>query len=107
MDIARCDISEAVSLAYKYSKLIVASVTYNMSIFPNMNLFLTLLKEKLFQSRKVGIIENGSWAPSSGKVMKQYFEEMKNIEIVEPIVTIKSKLNSDSFEKMKDLEKSF
>lgn len=107
MDIARCDISEAVSLAYKYSKLIVASVTYNMSIFPNMNLFLTLLKEKLFQSRKVGIIENGSWAPSSGKVMKQYFKEMKNIEIVEPIVTIKSKLNSDSFEKMKDLEKSF
>lgn len=93
LDIARCDMSEAVSLAYKYSQLAIVCVTYNMSIFPNMNLFLTLLKEKNYQNRKLAIVENGSWAPNAGNVIKGFTKEMKNIEIIEPVITIKTKLN--------------
>ena len=102
-DLARSDISEVISLAYKCSKMIVASVTYNMSVFPMMNLFLTLLKEKNYQNRIVGIVQNGSWAPNSAKVMKEYFSNMKDINVLEPIVTIKSKLNSESLKQMQEL----
>lgn len=96
LDIARCDMSEAISLSYKYSKLAIVCVTYNMSIFPNMNLFLTLLKEKNYQNRKLSIVENGSWAPNAANVIKSVTKEMKNIEIVEPIITIKTKLNQET-----------
>ena len=102
-DLAREDISEVVADAYKYSKMIVISVTYNMSVFPAMNQFLTLLKEKAYQNRTVGIIQNGSWAPNSANVMKKYFEEMKNIIILEPIVTIKSRLNDESLDNLIEL----
>ena len=103
MDIARCDMPEAIAKAYKYSKLAIASVTYNMSIFPNMNLFVTLLKEKNYQNRKVAIVENGSWAPNAANVIKSILADLNGIEIVEPIVTIKSKLNQETESKLKEL----
>ena len=67
-----------------------------------MKQFLDRLKERNYQNRKVGIIENGSWAPTAGRCMKKTLEEMKNIEIVEPIITIKSRMNEENIEQMKD-----
>ena len=75
-----------------------------MNIFPAMNSFLHLLREKNYQNRKIGIIENGSWAPNAAKVIKDMLSTMKNIEIVEPVVTIKTRLSKESEEKMKELE---
>lgn len=103
MDIARCDMPEAIAKAYKYSSLAVVSVTYNMSIFPNMSLFVNLLKEKNYQNRKLGIVENGSWAPNAGNVIKSVLGDLKDVQVVEPIVTIKSKLNDESEAKLKEL----
>lgn len=103
MDIARCDMSEAIAKAFKYSNLAIVSVTYNMSIFPNMNLFVTLLKEKNYQNRKLAIVENGSWAPNAVNVVKSVLEDLKGIEIIEPTVTVKSKLNSESESKLQEL----
>lgn len=100
-DLARDDMAEAIEDAYRYDRLVVACPTYDGSLFPCMEDFLYHLKIKNFQNRKVGIIENGSWAPQSGKLMSAYFEGMKNITMVEPKVTIKSSLKEDS---RKDLE---
>ena len=104
VDISRTPIPDVVSDAFKYSKLCIASVTYNMNIFPAMNSFLHLLREKNYQNRKIGIIENGSWAPNAAKVIKDMLSTMKNIEIVEPVVTIKTRLSKKSEGKMKELE---
>lgn len=104
VDISRESIPNVVSEAFKYSKMVIACVTYNMSIFPAMNSFLTLLKEKNYQSRKVGIIENGSWAPNAAKCIKEYLESMKNIEIMNPVVTIKTRLSDEGYNKLKELE---
>ena len=104
VDISRTPIPDVVSDAFKYSKLCIASVTYNMNIFPAINAFLHLLREKNYQNRKIGIIENGSWAPNAAKVIKDMLYTMKNIEIIEPVVTIKTKLSKLSEEKMKELE---
>ena len=104
VDISRTPIPDVVSDAFKYSKLCIACVTYNMNIFPAMNSFLHLLREKNYQNRKIGIIENGSWAPNAAKVIKDMLSTMKNIEIVEPVVTIKTRLSKESEEKMKKLE---
>ena len=68
-----------------------------------MEQFLNRLKDRNYQKRKVGIIENGSWAPSAGRCMKNILNEMKELEIIEPVITIKSTLNEDSLEKIKDL----
>ncbi len=103
MDIARCDMSEAISKAYKYKNLAIVCVTYNMSIFPNMNLFITLLKEKNYQNRNLAIVENGTWAPNAANVIKTSLGELKDINIVEPIVTIKSKLNEETKKKLEEL----
>ena len=104
VDVARVPASDIVPEAFKYSKLCIACVTYNMNIFPAINSFLHLLKEKNYQNRKVGIIENGSWAPNAAKIIKEEFSKMKNIEIIEPIVTIKTRLNDESRIEMKKLE---
>ena len=104
VDVARVPASDIVPEAFKYSKLCIACVTYNMNIFPAMNSFLHLLKEKNYQNRKVGIIENGSWAPNAAKIIKEEFSKMKNIDILEPIVTIKTRLNDKSRIQMKKLE---
>lgn len=99
-DLSRCDMSEVVSEAFKFSKMILICVTYNMSLFPAMNQFLTSLKEKGYQNRTVGIVQNGSWAPNSGNIMRKYLEEMKNITIIDPTVTIKSRLNDSSLDEL-------
>lgn len=90
IDLTTQDMAEAVANAFIFSKLIVASSSYNAGLFPPMEQFLSKLKERNFQNRTVAIIENGTWAPSSGKVMKNMLQEMKNISIIEPIITIES-----------------
>ena len=102
-DLTREDWAEAVEDAFRYSKLIIASSTYNMEIFPPMEQFLNHLKSRNYQKRKVGIIENGSWAPSSGKKIKEILEKMKDIEIVEPTITIKSRLKEEDISKLENL----
>lgn len=95
-DLARDDMAEALEDAFRYDRLVVASPTYDGSLFPVVEDFLYHLKLKNYQNRKVGFIENGSWAPMAGKKMKEYFADMKNITLCDTTVTIKSTLNSDS-----------
>ena len=89
-DLSRDDMAEAVEDAFRMGKLIVAAASYDADVFPPMHDFLHHLKLKAYQKRRVGIIENGSWAPCAGRVMKDMLETMKDIEIVEPMVTIRS-----------------
>ena len=99
-DLARCDISAAVASAFRYSKLILATTTYNMDIFPHMRDFIHHLVERNYQNRIVGFIENGSWAPNAMKVMKELLNGSKNITYLENNVTIMSALNESSSAKL-------
>ena len=92
-DLTRDDMAEAIEDAFRMNKMILCCATYDMDIFPPMHLFLHELGQKLYQNRKVGILENGSWAPQAGRIIKGHLEQMKDITIVEPIVTIKSSLH--------------
>lgn len=96
MDLARCDMAEAVAQAFRYSKLALATPTYNGEVFPFMRCFIEHLTERNYQNRTVGLIENGTWAPTAAKVMRKLLENSKNLTIVEPTVSIKSALNADS-----------
>ena len=89
-DLCRDDMAEAVEDAFRMSKLVVAAASYDADVFPPMHDFLHHLKLKTYQKRRVGIIENGSWAPCAGRIMRGMLETMKEIEIVEPMVTIRS-----------------
>ncbi len=102
-NLARDDMAEAIEDAFRYDKILVASSTYNMGIFPCMEHFLQHLQSKNYQNRKVGIIENGSWAPASGKLMKDIFSKMKDIKICDKIVTIKSAIKEENIEDMEKL----
>lgn len=95
-DLSRSDIAEDVEDAFRYSRMIVAAPTYDGGVFPIMNDFLHHLEIKAYKNRKVGIIENGSWAPMAGKIMTSYFEKMKNVEIVPTKISIRSSLKEDS-----------
>ena len=95
-DLARDDESEAVEDAFKYGKIVFATTTYNMSIFPFMNSFLTHLVEHNYQNRDVAIIENGSWAPNVEKVIKERFNDSKDIRFIEPVVKIMSSMNEEN-----------
>ena len=95
-DLSRTDLAEDVEDAFRYSRMIVAAPTYDGGVFPIMNDFLHHLEIKTYRNRKVGIIENGSWAPMAGKVMTSYFEKMKNIEIVPTTVSIRSSMKEDT-----------
>ncbi len=95
-DLNRCDISEAVEDAFRYDRLVLAATTYNADVFPPMRYFLTWLSERGYRNRKVGLIENGSWAPMAAKVMRGMLEGCKDITILEPVVKIQSTLNADS-----------
>lgn len=105
-DLDRCDWSEAVANSFKYSHVIFVASSYNAGVFPPMLHLLEYLKDRNYQNRKVGIIENGSWAPSAGRTIKTILGEMKNIEIVEPMVTIKSRIKDENLEEMKKLAES-
>lgn len=105
-DLTREDMAEAIEDAFRYDKIILAASSYNAEVFPPMEQFLNHLRSKNYQNRKVGIIENGTWAPSAARTMKDILSKMKNIEICEPIVTIMSKMNEESIAKMEELAKS-
>ena len=96
VDLARTDWAEAVALAFKYSKLVLATTTYNSDIFPAMRQFIDHLNERGFKNRTVGFIENGSWAPTATKVMRSMLEGAKNISYLESGCSIRSALNKDS-----------
>ena len=102
-DLCRDDMAEAVEDAFRMDKLIVAAASYDADVFPPMHDFLHHLKLKAYQKRRVGIIENGSWAPCAGRVMKGMLETMKDIEIVEPMVTIRSAMKQGDIPAMEAL----
>lgn len=102
-DLSRTDIAEDVEDAFRYSRMIVAAPTYDGGVFPIMNDFLHHLEIKAYKNRKVGIIENGSWAPMSGKIMRGYLERMKNVEIVPTTVTIKSTMSEENLSALHQL----
>ena len=102
-DLARCDISEAVSYAFGYDRLVLATTTYNSDIFPFMKEFINHLTERNFQNRKVALIENGTWAPLANKTMLKMLENSSNIEYIEPKVTIKSALSEENKKELEQL----
>ncbi|WP_026835562.1 FprA family A-type flavoprotein [Eubacterium xylanophilum] len=95
-DVCRDDVAEVIEDAFRYDKMIVAASSYDAGLFPPMEEFLHHLKSKAYQNRVVGIVENGSWAPSAARTMKSIFDGMKNLTIIDDVVTIKSTLKDDS-----------
>ena len=102
-DLARCDMAKAVENAFRYSKLVLATTTYNAGIFPFMRDFIEHLTERGYQNRTVAFIENGSWAPMAAKVMKNMLADSKKLTLLEPTVTIKSALSAESSEQLEAL----
>ncbi len=102
-DLARADMAEAIEDAFRYDKVVLASSSYNFEVFPPMDQFLRHLKGKNYQNRKIGIIENGTWAPTAGKCIREIVDSMKDIKVCEPIVTIRSRLKEDSRAKLEEL----
>lgn len=102
-DLSRCDIAEAVEDAFRYDRMVLAAASYDAGVFPIMQDFLHHLQAKAFQNRTVGLIENGSWAPTAAKTMRNILETMKNITIVEPVVTIKSVLKATDIPALEQL----
>ena len=95
-DLARCDMAEVVADAFRYSKLVLATTTYNATIFPYMQSFIDHLTARNYQGRTVGMIENGAWAPMAAKVMKKMLETSKNLTYTDTTVTVKCALNDAS-----------
>ena len=104
-DLARTDMAECVEDAFRYGKIVLASVTYNGDVFPFMKTFLHNLTERNFQNKTVGFIENGSWAPMAAKVMKSTLENCKNLTFCENSVKITSGLNDESKAQIEALAK--
>lgn len=102
-DLSRCDMAEAVEDAFRYSRMAVCAASYDADLFPPMHDFLHHLKLKGFRNRRVAIMENGSWAPTAGRVMRTMLLEMKDIEIVEPVVTIRSRMKESDYPAMEQL----
>lgn len=105
-DLARDSESEAVEDAFKYGKIVFATTTYNMSIFPFMNNFLNHLIEHNYQNRDVAIIENGSWAPNVEKVIKEKFKDSKDIRFVSPVVKILSSIDENNIKQIEEVAKA-
>ena len=102
-DLSRDDMAEVIEDAFRYDRLVLAAATYDAGIFPCMEDFLHHLKAKNYQKRKVAFMENGSWAPMAAKIMKGIVEGFKNIEMVDPVVTIKSTMNDENIKTMEEL----
>ena len=100
-DLSRTDVSLVVRKAFYYDRMVLAAATYDGGVFPCMEEFLLHLKSKNFQKRTVGLIENGSWAPLAGKIMRGILEPMKDVHVLEQVVTIKSAVYEDTKEAMK------
>ncbi len=106
-DLARCDMAEAVEDAFRYGKIILATTTYNTDIFPFMREFIDHLTERNFSNKKIGLIENGTWAPLAAKVMKGKLEGCKNLTFADNVVHIKSALNEESTAQLEALAEEF
>ena len=104
-DLSRDDMAEAIEDAFRYDSLVLCAASYDGGVFPPMEDFLNRLSHKAFQKRKVGIIENGSWAPCAAKSMKVILDTMKNLEICDKVVTIKTTMKDTDVEHMKELAK--
>ena len=102
-DLARCDMAEALEDAFRYDRLVLASPTYDGGMFPYMETFINRLKSKNFQNRKVGFIENGSWAPMAGKKMMDEMASLKNMTLLEDKVTIKSAVKKEDIAQLEKL----
>ena len=105
-DVSKTDVSYLVSEAFKYSSMICVASSYNAEVFPLMSHFLHELRAHNYQNRTIALVENGSWAPSAGRTMRGILDSMKNIEIVEPMVTIWSKMKDSDIEKLEKLAES-
>ena len=102
-DLCRCDLSAVLAEAFRYPKIVLAAASYDNNIFTPMYNFIHLLQIKGLCDRKVGLIENGSWAPCAGRLMKEMLGQMKNMEVVEPTVTIRSRMHSSDIDKLAEL----
>lgn len=102
-DLAREDMAEVIEDAFRYDRIVLASPTYDGGLFPCMESFLTHLKSKGFQKRTAALVENGSWAPTAAKQMRQMLENMKDVTVLEPVVSIRSSLNDKSREELEAL----
>ena len=102
-DLSRTDVSLAVRKAFYYDRMVLAAATYDGGVFPCMEEFLLHLKSKNFQKRTVGLIENGSWAPLAGKIMRGILEPMKDVHVLEQVVTIKSAVHDNTRKAMKSM----
>ena len=102
-DLCRDDMAEAIEDAFRMDRLIVCASSYDNNVFPPMHQFLWKLQQKGFQNRRVGIVENGSWAPSAGREMKAMLETMKDVTIVEPMVTIRSTMTEENKAQLEEL----
>jgi len=102
-DLARADIAEVVEDAFRYDRMVLAAASYDAGVFPRMRDFLLLLQGKNYQKRRVGLIENGTWSPSAGRVMETILAEMKDIELIEPLVTIRSTMKQTDLPELEKL----
>jgi len=102
-DITRDDMAEAIEDSFRYDRLVIMSASYDGGVFPVMEEYLCHLRDKTYRNRKVAVVENGSWAPSAGRVIKSYLDQLKGIEFVEPMVTIKSSLTPETEAKLAEL----
>ena len=102
-DLSRDDMAEAIEDAFRYDRLVLAAPTYDGGLFPVMCDFLHHLEAKAYQKRTVALMENGSWGPMAAKKMREYLDRMKEITVVEPVVTIKSTVNEENIKSMKEL----
>ena len=102
-DLSRDDMAECIEDAFRYDKIVLAASSYNGSVFPPMEQYLRLIKEKNYQNRKIAIIENGTWAPSATKTMLNIINGMKDITIIEPKITIRTTLKDENVEELKNL----
>lgn len=105
-DLAREDMAESVEDAFRYDRLVLATTTYNADVFPTMKIFLDELKERGYKNRTIGIVENGSWAPAAAKSIKKVLCDCKNLEILEPVVTVRGALNDESIMQIDELAKA-
>lgn len=102
-DLAREDMAEVIEDAFRYDRMVVAAASYDGGVFPCMQDFLHHLQSKAYQNRKVAIVENGSWGPTAARTMKAILETMKNLELVEPQVTIRSTVKEEDIANLEAL----
>ena len=103
IDLMQYDMSEAIEKAFEYKNIVLATTTYNAGIFPYMQNFINILSEKNWQNKNIGIIGNGTWAPIAADVIKKQISSLKNMNIIEPIINIRSSLNDENYKQLDQL----